>query len=153
MRREPASIRVHLGFMEKNAIYPALMVTMDKTACCYAAVAAVLSVTMSLESARVPPAGLAPTANTVSQMRVGSTGHTVSPGDLTANNRGWRDVLQFYIAMIKTVFLRQHVLGKWCKPEIFRMPKKKLQSGPREEQPFDFEKMKPSYVAQAEQEL
>lgn len=56
------------------------MVTMDKTACCYAAVAAVLSVTTSPESARVPPAGLATTANTVSQMRIHSTGYTVSQG-------------------------------------------------------------------------
>lgn len=63
------------------------MVTMDKIACCYAAVAAVLSVTTSPESAHVPPAGLAPTANTVSQMGIRSTGHTVSPGDLTANVR------------------------------------------------------------------
>lgn len=40
------------------------------------------------------------------------------------------DVVQFYTGMRHfSVFLGQHVLGKWCKPEIFLMLKKKLQSG------------------------
>lgn len=60
---------------------PAPVVIMDKIACCYAAVAAVLNVTISPESAHVPLAGLAITANNVSPMCIYSVGYMVSPRD------------------------------------------------------------------------
>lgn len=66
---------------------PAPMASMDKIACCPAAVAAPLCVTTSPGSARVPLAGLAMTANTVSQTRVCSPCHTLSPRDLSATVR------------------------------------------------------------------
>ncbi|KQK78648.1 hypothetical protein AAES_114877 [Amazona aestiva] len=64
--------------------HPAPMVIMDKIACCYAAVAAVLNVTMSLESAHVPLAGLAMTANTPAIVAVGDSAVKTHVSAITA---------------------------------------------------------------------
>lgn len=66
---------------------PALLDTTDKTASCHAAAAVMLCVTTSLGSARVPPAGLATTASTVSQTQTCYPSHVISHGDSSATVR------------------------------------------------------------------
>lgn len=66
---------------------PALLDTMDKTACCHAAAAVMLFVTTSLGSACVPLAGLVTTASTVSQTQTCYPSHVVSHRDSSATVR------------------------------------------------------------------